>query len=335
MQMARQSLATMNPLRWDAHACLPLSQLCSVEPLLRYHQAGVHYLSLNIGMDLNPLAQILLSLAHFRAKILAHPKLCLAGSLKAIRQASQQDYLSIAFDLEGALPLLDSPEMVYLYRDLGVRQMHLAYNRNNSVAGGCHDQKQGLTKLGFNILDAMNHAGVIVDCSHMSESASLDLITHSRSPAVFSHANPQALVKHQRNISNEQLKAIALHQGVVCLNGVNLFLGEENPTLDTFLDHICYVSEYVGVEHVGIGLDISFRQDGIDDEPKQDFDPDYWWPKNAGYSEGIKQIRYLPVNTWISLPQALKSRGFTDKEIDLVLGENMARVLARVEEVAQ
>ncbi|MAD60674.1 MAG: peptidase M19 [Myxococcales bacterium] len=333
--MAEQSIAKMNVLRWDAHACLPLSQLSSIEPLLSYHRAGVKYLSVNIGMDLNPLAQVLLSLAHFRSEIRSHPKLCLAGSLKEIRQASQKDYLSVAFDLEGALPLLDSPEMVYLYRDLGVRQMHLAYNRNNSVAGGCHDQEQGLTRLGFNILDAMNQAGIIVDCSHMSESASLDLITHSRSPAVFSHANPQALVKHQRNISNEQLKAIALHQGVVCLNGVNLFLGEDNPTLDTFLDHICYVSDYVGVEHVGIGLDISFKQGDIDDEPKQNFDPNYWWPKNAGYSEGIKQIRYLPVDTWISLPQALENRGFTDQEVDLVLGENMARILARVEEVAQ
>ncbi len=47
--------------------------------------------------------------------------------------------LAIGFDLEGAMPLLEQPEMVALYRRLGVRQMHLAYNRNNSVAGGCHD----------------------------------------------------------------------------------------------------------------------------------------------------------------------------------------------------
>ena len=335
MLMVDHHSINTKPLRWEAHACLPLSQASSIEPLLHYHQAGVHYISLNIGMDLNPLSQVMLSLAHFRSEIQAHPQLCLAGSLQEIREASQQDLLSVGFDLEGALPLLESPEMVFLYRDLGVRQIHLAYNRNNTVAGGCHDQEQGLTKLGFQILEAMNQAGVIVDCSHMSMSASLDLITHSKSPAIFSHVNPQALVKHERNISNEQLKAIALHDGVVCLNGVNLFLGEEEPSLKTFLDHVCYVAEYIGVEYVGIGLDISFKQNNINDNPKIDFDPTYWWPKMAGYSDGIKEICYLPVETWTKLPQALLSRGFSVEESQLILGENMARVLAHVEQVAR
>ncbi len=321
-------------LRWEAHACLPLSMSSSIEPLLHYQQAGVDYVSINIGMDLNPLAQIMQSLAHFRAQIKAQPNLCLAGSLKDIRQAKQQGKLSIGFDLEGALPLLESPEMVYLYRDLGVRQIHLAYNRNNSVAGGCHDQDQGLTQLGFQILEAMNRAGIIVDCSHMSKRSSLDLIENSRSPAIFSHANPDSLVPHQRNICDERLKAIAKHRGVVCLNGVNLFLGEQKPSLQRFIDHICYVADLIGTEHIGIGLDISFKQVGVNDDPSGYFDPSYWWPKTAGYSDGINQISYLPISTWAELPIALEARGFHSEEIDLILGENMARILAQVETVA-
>jgi membrane dipeptidase len=318
-------------LRWDAHACLPLHPNASLEPLLRYREAGVSYVSINVGMDLNPLSQVMQSLAHFRYELQKMPTITLAGNLADIRQAACQGLLSVGFDLEGSLPLLDNPEMVYLYRDLGVRQMHLAYNRNNSVAGGCHDTAQGLSELGREMIMAMNHAGMIVDCSHMSKQSSLDVIGYSQTPVVFSHANPSALVTHQRNIDDEQLKTIGEQGGVVCLNGVNLFLGEETPSLACFLDHICYVADLIGVSHVGIGLDQSFPQVGINDDPPDGFDPRYWWPVEAGYTSGISTVQYLPVDTWLQLPDALSQRGFVTEEINLILGENMARVLEAVE----
>ena len=129
-------------IRWEAHACLPLSPDADFAPLDRYRAAGVHYVSINVGMDMNPLSQVLSVIAAFRTKIAAHPeRYVLASSVADIERAAGEGRLAVGFDLEGAMPLQEQPEMVALYRDLGVRQIHLAYNRNNSVADGCHDER--------------------------------------------------------------------------------------------------------------------------------------------------------------------------------------------------
>jgi hypothetical protein len=132
---------------------LPLHPQADFAPIAQFHEAGVHYVSINIGMDMNPLPQVMATIAGFRATIAAQPdRYVLVNTAQEIRDAAAAGKLAIGFDLEGAMPLLEEPAMVALYRSLGVRQMHLAYNRNNSVAGGCHDDVQGLTPLGQRIV---------------------------------------------------------------------------------------------------------------------------------------------------------------------------------------
>ena len=192
-------------IKWESHACLPLHPQADFAPMDRLHAAGVNYVSINIGMDMNPVTQVMSVIAGFRATIAAHPdKYLLADTVQDITRAAAADKLAIGFDLEGAMPLLDQPEMVALYRNLGVRQMHLAYNRNNSVAGGCHDETQGLTPLGHQIVAAINDAGVLMDCSHTGRRCSLDIMAASTKPVIFSHSNPLALVEHGRNVTDEQ-----------------------------------------------------------------------------------------------------------------------------------
>src|SRR5262245_46451013 len=167
----------MSTIRWEAHACLPLSPEADFAPLARYRAAGVHYVSINIGMDMNPLSQVLSVIAAFRAKIAADPdRYRLVATVDEIEKAAADRVLAIGFDLEGAMPLQERPEMVALYRDLGVRQIHLAYNRNNSVADGCHDQPRGLTPLGRRIVEAVNDAGLLLDCSHTGRRCSLEIM---------------------------------------------------------------------------------------------------------------------------------------------------------------
>ena len=318
-------------LRWDSHACLPLHPNASIRPLLRYKEAGVHYLSVNIGMDMNPISQILSTLASFRTQIKKTPNLHLVTNFETLREHALQGDLTIGFDIEGALPLLERPELIDLYHTLGVRQIHLAYNRNNSAAGGCHDTPQGLTVLGRQLVDVMNQVGMIVDCSHMSKKSSLEVIERSSTPPVFSHANVARLVPHQRNIDDDQIRAIGCSQGVICLNGVGIFLGDGPPTRSALVKHIKYIADLIGAEHVGVGLDISFSQHGIDDCPPPPFDSSYWWPASAGYRDGISEVRYLPPETWIDLPNDLISAGFSLDETQAILGGNMARILTQVE----
>jgi membrane dipeptidase len=318
-------------IRWEAHTCLPLHPDASFAPLERYRAAGVHYASINVGMDMNPLSQILPVIAGYRESVARHADwVVLANSVADIEHARSEGKLALGFDLEGALPLLERPEMVALYRDLGVRQIHFAYNRNNAVAGGCHDAPQGLTALGRRMVEAVNAAGVLMDCAHTEPRTTLDIMACSRHPVVFSHANPLALAEHGRNISDEQIRACAATGGVVCISGVSRFLGVESPHATSIARHMAYVADLVGPQHVGLGLDIGFGEAGLDDSPPPPFDPGYWWPASAGYGHGISGMRYAPVETWQALPAALQAVGFTPRDIDGALGDNMARVARAV-----
>jgi membrane dipeptidase len=219
--------------------------------------------------------------------------------------------------------------MVALYRDLGVRQMHFAYNRNNAVAGGCHDTEQGLTDLGRRMVEAVNAAGVLMDCSHTGRRASLDIMDASAAPVIFSHANPQALVDHGRNITDEQIRRCAATGGVICVNGVSRFLATPTPNAADVARHAAYVADLVGAAHVGIGLDISFRQPGVDETPPGDHDPGWWWPRSAGYDRSAPST-YPPVTAWRELGPALAALGMNAEETALVLGGNMQRVARQV-----
>jgi microsomal dipeptidase-like Zn-dependent dipeptidase len=89
------------------------------------------------------------------------------------------------------------------------------------------------------------------------------------------------------------------------------------------------VADLVGVEHVGIGLDISFRQPGVDETPPGGFDPTWWWPPSAGYDRANPST-YPPISTWRELGPALQDLGMSASEAALVLGGNMQRVARRV-----
>ncbi len=319
-------------IKWEAHACLPLHPKADFGPIERFHAAGVNYVSINIGMDMNPLAQVMATIAGFRARIAAAPqRYVLVNSTQDIRAAAAAGKLAIGFDLEGAMPLLEQPEMVALYRRLGVRQMHLAYNRNNSVAGGCHDEEQGLTPLGHKIVVAIHAAGVLMDCSHTGRKCSLDIMAASGKPVIFSHSNPLALVEHGRNVTDEQIRGIAATGGVVCVSGVSKFLGTDQPDADDVARHAAYVANLVGVQHAGIGLDISFPQADLNDDPPGNYDPTYWWPKSAGYDRSaITRSTYPPINSWRVLGAALQRTGMSPDEAALVMGGNMMRVAEQV-----
>jgi membrane dipeptidase len=110
-------------------------------------------------------------------------------------------------------------------QQLGVRQIHFAYNRNNSVADGCHDVARGLTPLGHRMVQAVNDNGILMDCSHTGRLCSLEIMNASSKPVIFSHANPYTLVPHGRNVTDEQIHACAATGGVVCISGLSFFLG--------------------------------------------------------------------------------------------------------------
>ena len=274
---------------WDAHACLPLVPGHGMAELERHRAAGVTFVSVNVGMDFNPIPQVMRVIAGFRSWLAANgDRFLLAGSIDDIRRAKREGKLAVAFDLEGSAMLDDDLAMLGLYRDLGVRQIHLAYNRDNSIAGGCHGADIPLTPLGRQVVDEINRLGLLMDCSHSGYRTSMEVMERSSRPVIFSHSNPKTLKNHARNIGDDQIDACARTGGVVALSGIGIFLGANDVRTETLLRHIDYVVERVGVDHVGIGLDYMFSRDVKDAPPGLE-------PSNGG-----RPATSMASSTWTS-----------------------------------
>jgi membrane dipeptidase len=206
---------------------------------------------------------ILQVLAGFRNHICSHPDdYVLALSVNDILSAKESGKLAIAFDLEGSEPLLGNLNLISFYYDLGVRQMLLAYNKDNRASGGCLEGKTGLTDFGKE-WSGNEPCGMVVDVSHMGYLATMDAFEVSKFPVIFSHSNPDGVRQHVRNISDEQIRACAKTGGVIGINGIGDFLG--GTASEKVIEHIEYVMNLVGPEHVGIGLDyVVDKQELID-----------------------------------------------------------------------
>ena len=162
----------------------------------------------------------------------------------------------------------------------------------------------------------------MMDCSHNGERTSLDIMETSEKPVIFSHANARALIDHQRNITDRQIDACAATGGVIGINGIRLFLGADDKFAEPMANHIDYMVQRVGPDHVGIGIDISFDL-GLDDHPKTE-DRAFWWPPSGRYNRtlvGGAGPEVLP-----EIEQLLRQRGYGASDIDKIFGLNFLRV---------
>jgi len=312
-------------LVWDAHAGVFPNSKVDLNLLNDWRDNGVNYLSINVGFDVMDWQQTLNTLAAYRRWMLMHEdRFILAGTVADIARAKRQGKLAVSFDIEGMNALNGDLNMVGVYHALGVRQMLFAYNLNNDAAGGCHDSDMGLTDFGRAIVAEMNRLGMIVDCSHAAYQTTMDIIAESSVPVVFSHSNPSVICEHERNIRDEQIKACAQTGGVVGINGMGIFLGDNDISNNTLLQHIDYVSDLVGAEHVGLGFDYS-PDTGIDIGTILSSRPDFW---PAGQRYDTPGIKHAAPSQLRGLVDCLNDHGFSDIQIRGILGENFRRVAA-------
>ncbi len=320
---ARSLALHADALVWDAHAGVFPDPKIDLTLLNDWRDHGVDFLSLNVGFDVMDWRQTLTTLAAYRRWLQAHTdRFILAGTLEDISRAKREGKLAVAFDIEGMKALNGDINMLGLYHGLGVRQMSFAYNLDNEAAGGCHGTGTGLTDFGRAIVREMNRIGMIVDCSHASARTTLDIMAVSTMPVVFSHSNPIAIHDHQRNISDEQIKGCAETGGVVGINGMGIFLGDNDIGTETLLRHICYLADLAGAGHVGLGFDYSPEVE-VDIGAILRSRPDYW---PAGQRYDTPNIKHAGPSQLPGLIDGLNKRGFSDHEVRGILGENFRRV---------
>lgn len=312
-------------LVWDAHAGVFPSPAVDLGLLDEWRSSGVHYLSINVGFDVMDWRETLATLAAYRRWVLDHgDRFVLVDSVDDIDRARGDGKFALAFDIEGMNALNDDLNMIGVYHGLGVRQMLFAYNLNNSAAGGCHDEDTGLTDFGAELVGEMNRIGIIVDCSHAAYSTTMDIMQLSTRPVVFSHSNPAAVWNHERNIRDQQIDSCAATGGVIGLNGMGIFLGDNDISIDTMLRHVLYISDRVGPGHIGIGFDYSPDID-VDIGVMLRSRPDYW---PAGQQYDTRGIKHAGPAQLPALVDGLAAAGFDDSAIRGFLGENFRRVAA-------
>ncbi len=308
---------------WDAHAGVFPDPAIDLSLLGSWRDQGVDYLSINVGFDVMDGQQTLKTLAAYRHWLLAREQnFVLAGTMQDIARANLEGKLAVSFDIEGMNALNGDINMLSVYHALGVRQMLFAYNLNNEAAGGCHDTDMGLTDFGRSIVHEMNRLGIIVDCSHASLRTTLDIMAESGKPVVFSHSNPVSVWNHQRNILDQQIIACAHTGGVIGINGMGIFLGDNDISTQTLLKHVCYVSDLVGAEHIGFGFDYTPDVE-VDIGVILQSRPDYW---PGGQAYDTPKIKHAGPSQLPELVQGLMDHGFEDDEIRGFLGENFGRV---------
>ncbi|MHA1469824.1 MAG: dipeptidase, partial [Candidatus Asgardarchaeia archaeon] len=175
---------------------------------------------------------------------------------------------------------------------------------------------------GLELVEKLNELGILIDLAHVGPKTSLETIEVSKDPVIFSHSSARALVDTYQNHYDDELKALAEKGGVIGVTGFPRLLGGENCTINDMLDHIDYIVDLIGVDHVGIGSDFAEGWSESLERRIRLLEIDgkiYTWPK--GFED---------VTKFVNIVKGLVSRGYSDNEIRKILGENFLRVFRRV-----
>lgn len=244
----------------------------------------------------------------------------IARSVEDIKKTVKDEKIAAVPTIEGGYSFNEDNtiELINQYYDLGIRVVGFNWNYSNNLGEGSsrkyNDPKKttssgGLTKLGEKLAIEMNRLGIVIDVSHMAESTFWDIINISKAPIIASHSGVYSLRNHPRNLTDEQLKALAKNRGVVGIVFYPDFLTDSNSAyIKDYVDHIDYVVNLIGIDYTGIG---------------SDFD-------GATLPQDIKDSSEL-----YKVTEELIKRGYKKEDIEKLLGKNTLRVLQEVQSIAK
>jgi membrane dipeptidase len=278
-------------------------------------------------------------------------RLEMASTAADIRRIEKAGKIASLIGIEGGHQIGNSAAALREFYRLGARYMTLTHSLNNDWADSGTDDPahDGLTAFGRAIVREMNRLGMLVDLSHVSPATMIDVLNETKAPVIFSHSNARALMDHARNVPDDVLKRMPANGGVVMVNFYPGFISTDyrrrmserdaeearvkslysgqperrkaameawdkahppvQATLAEVADHIEHIRRVAGVDHVGIGSDF----DGI-----------------SGTSpKGLEGVDKYP-----ALLAELARRGWSDRDLAKLAGENVLRALEGAERVA-
>jgi len=248
-----------------------------------------------------------------RAYIEARPREArIALGADDIVKNKKRHRLSLVMGLENGYPIGKDLGRVQAFYELGTRIITLCHNYDNDICDASRYPQNtwnGLSPFGKELVKEMNRLGILVDCSHASTATLYDCLELSTAPVICSHSCVFAIKDHPRNLTDDEIRAIAAKGGVVQVTTGRWalsWLPHAEVNVGTFCDHVEYIRNLVGVEYVGIGTDF----DG------------------GGGMNGLEDASKMK-----DITVELLRRGWTDRELELFWGGNLLRVMRAVENV--
>jgi len=297
-------------------------------PAMEAAGIDVRLLALYSGPEHIPeqaLRRALDQIAALHAELEEAPGAALCVSHREVLQAVGAGKRAFLLSLEGAEPLGSDLGLLTIFHRLGVRALGLTHALRNYAADGAFFEPAqtgtvgGLSDFGVALVERAQALGMLVDVSHLNDPGFWDVIALAQRPIIASHSNCRALRDHPRNLTDEQIQAIARTGGFIGLNSINRFV--EPPDLPHLLDHLDRLVRLAGPEHVGLGLDFCHylleHKSPVERSAMR---------KGAYLSvEGLERDADVP-----KLPRLLAERGYPADIVDGIMGENFLRLLGEV-----
>lgn len=265
-------------------------------------------------------------------------------TVKDIHHAFETGKLAWVAALESSSCIDNEVDRIDALYGLGIRQMGLVYSESNRLGTGLDEMKDGgLTDFGYDAVIRMNKVGMLIDVSHVSDQTARDAIESSQKPIIISHAGSQKVHTIKRMVPDDVLLSISECGGLIGIEaapGYTATNEEPVPSIDTYMKHLEYCVNLMGIDHVGCGPDSLYGDHvglyEIYDErmatagmghyprPRQQEDLDV--------SELPKYVKGLE-NPTEALPNVIRwmvKNGYSDAEIAKIIGQNALRVLEKV-----
>lgn len=224
------------------------------------------------------------------------------------------------------------PDDVDEFYSYGQRVSQLTYNARNMIGNGSTERRdEGLSDFGLAIVARMNKVGMVVDVSHSGDRTTLDAMEVSKQPVLFTHTNCRALSGHVRSKTDEAIKKCAAQGGVMGVTGVRMFVkGDEPTTVEHYLDHFDHIRKLTGsAQFLGIGSDIDLHgYDALPENERKALHANYTAAYKFRDKDDIEGINHP--KRMFDVAEGLIRRGYSDSEIEGILGGNFQRVLKQI-----
>ncbi|NND32476.1 MAG: dipeptidase [Saprospiraceae bacterium] len=338
------SVLEINDLQEDHHMtrCVDVPEERD-EFVEAFAASGVTCLFQNAGEESNSVQVLLKRLARFTYVTDMMPDFAKKGLLSgdALDAKSANRHL-LYFSGNGVPMPLDmvslEEELRYIrvFYQLGIRMMHLTYNRRNLIGDGCGEPTDaGLSDFGRAVVQEMNRVGVLIDIAHSGWQTSLEAAQLSDRSIVASHTTCAAIHEHIRSKPDKVIKAIADKEGYIGICCIPRFLGGTGSIAD-MMKHIDYVAKKYGPEYVGIGTDVVYvsrhapeQNRKIPERPKGRIRWEALWPPDD-FKETQLMRKSMAWTNWPLFTVGLVQMGYSDVDIQKIIGGNALRVLQSV-----